>query len=647
MEDIKMLQKMANTLRVLALDMIESANSGHPGAPLGLADIAVMLHYHLKHNPKNPKWLNRDRLIFSGGHLSSMIYALLYLWGYDISLDDLKAFRKLGSKTPGHPEFGHTPGLEVTTGPLGQGLANAIGFAMAAKYAANLLNRENAEIITHKVYCICGDGDIQEGISYEACSLAGHLGLDNLIVIYDSNDITIEGKTSLAFSEDVKKRFEAQNWEVIEIDGHNYKQIDDALNSAKSATKPCLIIAKTVIAKGSPNLEGSHETHGAPLGKEEVRAIKERFGFDPDINFFVPEDVLFRFRYALELGELYEKEWNHLLLELPCKEQNELLNRLLNPDFSNITYPTFKTGDMVATRDSNGLILNAISKALPGFIGGSADLAPSNKSELKGAGDFPKGKNIHYGIREHAMAAISNGIALYGLFIPFNATFFVFSDYMTPACRMSAMMNLRHFFIWTHDSIGVGEDGATHQPIEHLMQSRALPNFYTFRPADANENVECWKVALNLNATCGFVLSRQKLKVLEYKPIVGDVTHGGYLVKKVDDPKVTILSSGSELELCLRAANELEKDGIGTNVVSVPCYELFIKQSKEYLKSIIDPTTKVLAVEASRGLEWYKLADDVLGIDTFGMSAPGDELFKYFGFSVDGIIKRVKALILS
>ena len=514
-EQNTMRKKMANTIRFLAADMVQKANSGHPGAPMGLADIAVVLSEKLSHNPKNPKWLNRDRLVFSGGHGSALIYSLLHLWGYDVSLDDLKDFRQLDSKTPGHPEYGHTDGIEITTGPLGQGIANAVGFAMAEAYTANQVNSETCELIDHKVYCLCGDGDLQEGISYEACALAGHLGLKDLVLIYDSNEITIEGDTSIAWSEDVAKRFDAQNWNVLKINGHCYEDIDKALNEAKDATRPTIIIANTIIGKGAGELEGTHHTHGAPLGDKIIAESKAKEGFNPDETFQIPEDVLVRFRCALEEGELAEKEWIHRQKEAPLIEQNEALARLLNPDFSAIEYPDFSNDPAVATRDSNGLILNAIAKAIPSFIGGSADLAPSNKTELKDLGDFPKGKNIHFGIREHSMAAITNAMALYGTTIPFNATFFVFSDYLKPSARIAALTNIQNFFVWTHDSIGVGEDGPTHEPIEHISQFRALPNFYVWRPADATENVEAWKTALTMQAPHGFVLSRQKLKTLK------------------------------------------------------------------------------------------------------------------------------------
>ena len=646
MENKQMLTQMSNIVRFLAVDMVERANSGHPGAAMGLADIATVLGLHLKHNPKNPHWLNRDRLVFSGGHVSAMIYALLHLWGYDLTLEDLKNFRQFGSKTPGHPEYGEVPGIEVTTGPLGQGVANAVGFAMASKYAKKLLNSETAEIIDHKVYCFCGDGDLEEGISYEACSLAGHNTLDNLVLIYDSNEITIEGSTEISLSENVKQRFEAQGWKVFRIDGHDFNEIDLVLTEIKEEQKkPCLIIAKTIIAKGAATMEGDPHTHGAPLGEEEVKKSKEKAGLDPNEHFYIPEDVLLRFRCAVEQGELAERQWNKLLTEAPLVEQNEALKVLQNPDFSKIEWPVFEEGGMVATRDSNHKILNAIAKALPGFVGGSADLAPSNKTYLENMGDYPNGKNFHFGIREHAMGAICNAISLYGLFRPFSATFFVFSDYLKPAVRLAALMKLKHHFVWTHDSIGVGEDGPTHQPIEHLSQFRALPNLYVFRPADASENVACWKKALELDAPSAFILSRQKLKTLKNGADFGSAEQGGYIIKKRENATVTILATGSEVMLCLQAGCHLEAKGIMANIVSVPCMEIFNEQDDSYKKSVIDPATKVLAVEAASGMEWYRYADAVLGMKSFGASGDASELFKHFGFTIEHVQKEVFKLL--
>ena len=628
-----MLKKMADTIRFLCADMVQQANSGHPGAPMGLADVMVVLAKFLNHNPKNPNWLNRDRLVFSGGHASSLVYSFLHLSGYDLSLDDLKNFRQLGSKTPGHPEI-HTKGVEVATGPLGQGVANAVGFAMAAKYAANLLNEPQNAVIDHKIYCLCGDGDLQEGISYEACAVAGNLHLDNLVLIYDSNNITIEGDTSIAWSEDVKARFEAQGWDVARIDGHDYDQIEFALEQAAEKERPYLIIANTRIAKGAGELEGSHHSHGAPLGEEIIKAAKIAAGFDPERKFAIDEDVLIRFRATLEKGDLAEAQWNKKVENLSSESKN-MLNALLNPDFSKINFPDF-SGKKLATRDSNGIIMNEIARSLPGFIGGSADLAPSNKTELKGMGDFPNGRNIHYGIREHAMAAINNAIARYGLFLPFSATFFIFSDYLKPSARIASLMSIRHFFIFTHDSIGVGEDGPTHQPIEQLSTLRAMPNFYTFRPADGNENALCWKAALNLRAPSAFVLSRQGLAPLE-KGELGGVENGAYLLKRAQNAKITLIASGSEVELCVKAAEILAARGIGANVVSAPCFDLLCEQPREYVDKILDPQTKIIAVEAASALEWYKFADEIYSMKSFGESGKAGALFEYFGFTPEKI----------
>ena len=640
MSENKMRQKMANTIRFLAADMVQKANSGHPGAPMGLADIAVVLSEHLKHNPKNPSWLNRDRVVFSGGHATGLIYSLYYLWGYGLEMKDLQQFRQLDSKTPGHPEYGHTEGVEITTGPLGQGVANAVGFSMASKYVGAQVNSATAKFIDHYVYCLCGDGDLEEGISYEACSLAGHNKLDNLIVIYDSNRITIEGDTDLSISEDIRARFESQCWEVLECNGHDYDEIDATITQAKKADRPVLIIANTIIAKGAGPLEGSHHAHGAPLGEDVIADAKRGAGFDPEKKFFVSEDVMVRFRCAIEAGDLAEREWIHSLKTAPLMEQNEALEALLNADYSRIQWPTFEKAD--ATRNTNGKILNAIAKAIPGFIGGSADLSPSNKTFLNDMGVFPKGKNIYFGIREHAMAAIANAMALYGPLMPFTSTFFVFSDYLKPAARIAALTGIQQFFVWTHDSIGVGEDGPTHEPIEHLSQFRALPNFYVWRPADGAENVAAWKTALEMKKSpSAFVCSRQSLAVVP-APIKGEVGRGGYLLASDENATVTIMASGSEVELALKAKELLNEKGTKVNVVSVPCYDLFIEQEKAYIDAMILPETKKVAIEAARGLEWYRLADEVIGMESFGASAPAKELFKKFGFTAEVIVQRIK-----
>ena len=635
-----MRQKMADSIRFLAADMVQAANSGHPGAPMGLADIATVLSEHLNHNPKNPDWLNRDRLVFSGGHATGLIYSLYYLWGYGLEVEDLKNFRQLDSLTPGHPEYGHTAGVEITTGPLGQGVANAVGFSMASKFVGSQVNSETAELIDHNVYCLCGDGDLEEGISYEACSIAGHNKLDNLVLIYDSNRITIEGSTDLSISENIRMRFESQAWDVLEIDGHNFDEIDAALTTAKANTKPTIIIANTIIAKGAGELEGSHHSHGAPLGDKIIAEAKAAAGFDPEKTFHVDEDVMARFRCAIEEGDLLEREWIHSQKTMPLMEQNEALAALQNPDFSRIDYPTFEKAE--ATRSTNGKVMNAIAKGLPNFLGGSADLSPSNKTNLNDMGVFPKGRNIYFGIREHAMASIVNAMALYGPLLPFSATFFVFSDYLKPAARIAALTNIQNFYIWTHDSIGVGEDGPTHQPIEHLSQFRALPNFYVWRPADGAENVEAWKTALSMTKSpSAFVCSRQNLSVLP-TAVKGDASRGGYLVAESDYAVMTIMASGSEVELALKVRDTLAEMNVPVNVVSVPCYDLFIEQDEAYMASVILEGTKTVAIEAARGLEWYRLADTVVAMDTFGASAPAGQLFEKFGFSVDSILEKIK-----
>jgi transketolase len=515
---------------------------------------------------------------------------------------------------------------------------------MASSYAKYCLNSQTAKVIDHHVYCLCGDGDLQEGISYEALSTAGHQKLSNLTIIYDSNDITIEGDISIAWSEDVSKRFEAIGFDVVTIDGHNFNAIDIALTNAKESENPTLIIAKTKIGKGAATLEGSSHTHGAPLGEDELKASKKKAGFNPNDSFIVDKDV----KKAFDKTECnLAKAWDKLVKkDLPLSEQNETLNALLNPDFNKIEYPDFSDTKEIATRDSNHKILNAIAKSIPSFLGGSADLAPSNKTELTGLGDFPNGRNIHFGIKEHSMAAISNAMNLYGLFKVYNATFFIFSDYLKPAATVAALSNIPTHFIWTHDSIGVGEDGATHQPIEQLSQFRAMPNFYTFRPADATENIECWKVALTIQAPTAFVCSRQKLKVLKPTKEYGDVKNGGYLLTKRDNATVTLIASGSEVMLALQTACFLESDfNIKANIVSVPCFDLLCEQDKNYIDTIINPKTTVIAIEAATAIEYYKFADFVIGMDSFGASAPANKLFDKYGFTIDKLKIKIKNLL--
>ncbi|GAA7548725.1 transketolase [Helicobacter pylori] len=632
--DLERLKSMANTLRFLCADMIDKANSGHPGVCLGLADVMVVLSLHLNTNPTNPKWLNRDRLVFSGGHASALAYSLLHLWGFDLSLDDLRRFRQLHSKTPGHPELHHTEGIEITTGPLGQGFANAVGFSMASQYAQTLLDKE---AISHKVYCLCGDGDLQEGISYESASLAGHLRLDNLIVIYDSNQISIEGAINISFSEQVKTRFLAQNWEVLECDGHDYQAIHDVLEEAKKSPKPTLLIAHTIIGKGAIGLEGSEKTHGSPLSKEVLKQSKENAQINPNESFIISPKNKMHFEEVKVRGVSLEALWEKSL----SPKTKEKIHALNNFDFNAINYPAFKKGESLATRVSNGMILNAIAKECEGFLGGSADLAPSNNTHLKHSGDFPLGQNLHFGIREHAMGAITNALAAYGLFLPFCATFFVFSDYLMPSMRLSALMKLKALFIFTHDSIGVGEDGATHQPIEQLSHLRALPHFYAFRPSDAFENKACMQVALSLNAPSALILSRQNLPVLD-EVSKEQVLKGAYVKHHSKDPIITLVASGSEVSLALESAKILERENIPTQVVSVPCFDLLIEQDESYFKELFKG--KVLAIEASRAIEWYRFADKIIGMDSFGNSAKGDKLFEKFGFSVENITAQAKRL---
>ncbi|MCK0504574.1 transketolase [Helicobacter pylori] len=633
--DLERLKSMANTLRFLCADMIDRANSGHPGVCLGLADVMVVLSLHLNLNPTNPKWLNRDRLVFSGGHASALAYSLLHLWGFDLSLEDLKRFRQLHSKTPGHPELHHTEGIEITTGPLGQGFANAVGFSMASQYAQNLLDKE---AISHKVYCLCGDGDLQEGISYESASLAGHLNLNNLIVIYDSNQISIEGAINISFSEQVKMRFLAQNWEVLECDGHDYQAIHNALEEAKKSTKPTLLIAHTIIGKGAIGLEGSEKTHGSPLNKEVLKQSKENAEINPDESFIISPKNKMHFEEVKVRGVSLEALWEKSL----SPKAKEKIHALKGFDFSAINYPVFKKGESLATRVSNGMILNAIAKECEGFLGGSADLAPSNNTQLKHSGDFPLGQNLHFGIREHAMGAITNALAAYGLFVPFCATFFVFSDYLMPSIRLSALMKLKALFIFTHDSIGVGEDGATHQPIEQLSHLRTLPNFYAFRPSDAFENTACMQVALSLSAPSGLILSRQNLPVLD-EVSKEQVLKGAYVKHHSKNPVITLVASGSEVSLALEGAKMLERENIPTQVVSAPCFDLLVEQDESYLKELFKG--KVLVIEASRAIEWYRFADKIIGMDSFGSSAKGDKLFEKFGFSVENITTQAKRLL--
>jgi len=646
------LKLIARTVRALSMDIVQKANSGHPGMPLGCADIASVLWTKImNYNSEDTSWVNRDRFILSAGHGSALLYSMLHLSGYSLTLDDLKKFRQMGSLTPGHPEFRHTPGVETTTGPLGQGFANGVGMAIAE----NLLSGEFGDIIDHYIYAIAGDGCMMEGVTSEAASIAGHLKLGNLIYIYDSNRITIEGSTDLAFSENVGKRFESYNWHVQEIDGHNFAEIETSiLEAQKVKDKPSLIIARTVIAKGSACMEGSEESHGAPLGEKEIKASKEKLGCSCETSFDVPEEVYSIFkRVKNEKKKVYDS-WQ---MKFNSKIKNELKEKwdsfFTRPDIEKLRnhLPVFEKGSKIATRAASGKVLETLYKELPNFIGGSADLAPSTKTMVKNiseSGNGKVGRILHYGVRENAMGSIQNGIAYYGGFINFSATFFVFMDYMRPAVRLAALSGLQSIYIYTHDSIFVGEDGPTHQPVEHLAVSRAIPNLNVIRPCDADETVEAWIAALARdNGPTLIVLSRQNLPVIDRtgRASAKDLVKGGYIIHDYDTHDLVILSTGSEVHLSIGAAVRLfTEKGIRTRVVSFPCWELFDKQSESYKKDILGTGNKTVVIEAGIKMGWEKYAGEnavFITVDEFGKSAPEADIADYFGFTINKIFERI------
>ncbi len=653
-----------NTIRVLSADMVEKAKSGHPGMPLGAAPMAYTLwDRFLRHNPKNPKWFNRDRFILSAGHGSALLYSLLYLTGYDLTLEDLMEFRQWGSKTPGHPEYGRTPGVEATTGPLGQGFGMGIGMAVAECHLASKYNKEGFNIIDHYTYAIVSDGDLMEGISSESASLAGRLKLGKLIYLYDDNHITIEGDTKLAFSEQVELKYEAFGWQVIRVhDGNNIEAIEAAIKVAQfEKEKPSLIMIRTHIGYGTPK-QDSASAHGEPLGKEALKALKRFVGFPEDKMFYIPEEALLHCRKAVEKGKKLEEEWNELFEEYK-KQYPDLAEELERSiqgklvDGWDKDLPVFSPEDgAIATRSASGKVMNAIAPHIPNFIGGSADLAPSNKTYLNGFGDFycdenPTGRNIHFGIREHAMGAAVNGMTLHGGVIPYGATFLVFSDYMREPLRMAALMDIHSTFIFTHDSIGVGEDGPTHQPVEHVMGLRIIPNLVVIRPADANETVEAWKVALEEKNTVALIFTRQNVPVLdpEKYPIKDGVKKGAYILdESKGNPDIIIIATGSEVHLALDGKKELEKEGINVRVVSMPSWELFEKQDEDYKKSVLIPDVPKLSIEAGVTTGWEKYIGDngiSIGIDRFGESAPGSVVMEKFGFNVENVVKKAKLLL--
>ncbi|MEO5569965.1 MAG: transketolase [Bacteroidia bacterium] len=659
-------QTAINTVRILAVDAVQKANSGHPGMPMGAAPMGHVLWTEaMNYNPQNTEWANRDRFILSAGHGCMLQYSFLYLTGYDLSLDDLKNFRQLHSKTAGHPEYSLCPGIEVTTGPLGQGFANGVGFAIAQKHLAARYNKPGFDIFDYSIYAICSDGDMMEGVTSEAASLAGHLQLGNLIYLYDDNHISIEGNTALAFTEDVAKRFEAYRWHVqIVEDGNDIEALSEAIKKAKEETKkPSLIKVRTHIAYGSPNKVDTAGAHGSPLGEAEVKLVKKFFDFDPEKSFEVPHEVLQFYREAGKKGIEKENEWNELYANykekyLELAAEYELLSEGNLPDGWKDHLPVFKAGDeKVATRKASGKVLNAIADYLPNLIGGSADLAPSTDTELTKYKSFTAsdrdGRNFHFGIREHAMGSILNGMALTKGIIPFGATFLIFSEYMRPPIRLAAIMKIRPIIIYTHDSIGLGEDGTTHQPIEQLISMRSIPNITVIRPADANETVQAWRVALeHRDGPVALVLTRQGLNVIDQDKYTkaSELERGAYILSDSEkEAQVILIGTGSEVSLLIKAQEKLKEEKIFVRVVSMPSWELFEKQDRDYKEKVFPAKQKKrLAVEAGSTLGWHKYVTDegeVLGINVFGHSAPAEDLFKLFGFTVDNIMEKTKKLI--
>jgi transketolase len=655
-----------NTIRTLSMDAVQKANSGHPGAPMGLAAAAYVLWSEfLKHNPANPQWANRDRFVLSGGHASMLLYSLLYLTGYDVNLDDLQNFRQWGSKTPGHPEYRHTPGVETTTGPLGQGFANAVGMAMAERHLAARFNRPDAAVIDHYTYVMCGDGDLMEGISSEAASLAGHLGLGRLIVIYDDNGISIEGSTAITFTEDVRKRFEACQWHVQSVeDGNNAKAIAAALAAAhEESQRPSIIMVRTQIAFGSPNKAGSADAHGAPLGKEEVCLTKKCLGCAEDLEFCVPEGVLDRFRQALEKGADAEAAWKGLMDAYRSRHPDlaESLERSLEGRLAEdweAAVPVFKPEDgPVATRAASGMVLNALAAKVDTLVGGSADLAPSNKTFINGAPEFQKnayeGRNIRFGVREHAMAAIMSGMALHGGTRPYGGTFLVFADYMRPSIRLASLMGLPVIYVFTHDSIAVGEDGPTHQPVEHLASLRAIPGLTLIRPADATETAAAWRFAVSaIDRPVALALTRQKLAVLDRAalPDAQFLAKGAYvLVDASGKPDILLMASGSEVHLIMAAQQQLEAQGVKARVISMPSWELFEAMPASYREEVMPPDVRTrLAVEAGLPMGWERYVGDpnnIIGMTGFGASAPGGRVLSEFGFTAENVAAKALDLL--
>jgi transketolase len=655
-----------NTIRTLAIDAVEKANSGHPGMPMGAAPMAYVLWTrYLRHNPADPRWPGRDRFILSAGHGSMLLYALLHLCGYDLPLEEIQNFRQLGSRTPGHPEYGVTPGVEATTGPLGQGFGMGVGMAIAAEYLAARFGRPGFDLVPSTIYAIVSDGDLMEGVASEAASLAGHLGLGRLVYLYDDNRVSLDAPTSATFTEDVLRRFDAYGWHTLRVeDGNDLDALARAIEEARAErTRPSLIAVRTHIGYGSPHYQDSHEAHGKPLGKEEVRLTKRAYGWPEDAEFLVPEEVRAHFRQVLERGRRLQAEWEAELEryaqaypQQAAEFRAALAGKL--PEGWERDLPAFGPADAQATRQASGRVLNVLASRLPQLLGGSADLSGSDYTGIKGAPAFSReqraGRNIYFGVREHAMGAALNGMALFGGVRPFGGTFLTFSDYMRPAVRLAALQELPVIYVWTHDSIGLGEDGPTHQPIEHLSALRAMPNLTVIRPADANETVGAWVAALRrTEGPTALVLSRQKLPVITpAEGAVANVARGAYVLWESGSgagPELILLASGSELQLVLEAGKRLGAEGRAVRVVSVPSFELFKVQPKEYREAVLPRSCRRrLAVEAAAAQSWWELVGldgDVISMERFGASAPAEKLFAHFGFTVERVIERARGLL--
>ena len=655
-------QLSIDTLRLLAVDAVEKANSGHPGAPLGCAPMAYLLYHKLmKHNPTHFKWADRDRFVLSNGHASALLYSTLFLAGYKMTLDDLKSFRQWHSKTPGHPESGETEGVEVTRGPLGQGIGMADGMAIAEKHLAAVHKKPGFDIVDHHTYVMCGDGDLMEGISHEAASLAGTLGLGKLIVLYDDNLISLDGPTELSFTEDVLKRFDAYHWHTSRVsDGNDLEAIEAAIQAAKAETgRPSLIAVRTVIGFGSPKA-GTNKVHGEALGAADTAATKRYFGFPEDQSFYVPDDALKHWRTAVDRGQAAEAEWNKLF-EAYAKQNPELAEQFQRAQKNKRkegwekALPTFPVGKPVATRNAGGQVMNAIAEVVPELFGGAADLTSSTKTIFKPGANFhqdPAGRNVFFGVREFAMCAAVSGMAAHEGLVPFGFTFFTFSDYCKPAIRLAALSRAHSIFVFTHDSVGLGEDGPTHQPIEQLMMLRAVPDLTDYRPADANETAACWRLAMERNGACFFALSRQDLPVIDATKVdvYGGVRKGAYILEDAENPQIILIATGSEVSQCIAAKKSLEADGIRVRVVSMPSWEIYDEQSDAYKASVMPSGVPKLAVEAGSPLGWWKyvgLDGDVIGLDRFGASAPGPLVLEKLGLTAPSIVEKAKALLNS